>query len=388
MHFIPYGRQDVTDSDIEAVVNTLKSDFLTQGPLVPKFEDKVASYCGANFAVATNSATSALHIACLSLGLGPGDILWTSPITFVASANCGLYCGAKVDFVDIDPDTFNLCPELLKTKLENARANRCLPKIVVAVHMCGQSCDMEAIYELSREYGFSIIEDASHGIGGAYKKKKVGSCQYSDITVFSFHPVKIVTTGEGGMATTNRGDVAETMRRLRSHGITRNPQLMTQESDGTWYYQQIELGFNYRMSDIQAALGINQMNRLNLYVKRRDELARRYERLLNDCPVKTPRQWTNIKSSWHLFVVRLQLEKIGKTRQEIFNLLRRSGVGVNVHYIPVHVQPYYQSMGFSRGDYPNAEKYYSEAITLPLFPKMTENEQDYIVQELQRAIYI
>lgn len=384
---IPYGRQDITPADIEAVVEVLQSDFLTQGPMVPRFEQHVAAYVGAEHAVAVNSGTSALHLACLALGLGPGDWLWTSPVTFVASANCGLYCGAKIDFVDIDPDTFNLCSRALERKLQKAERDGCLPKVVVPVHLCGQSCDMAAIHELGRQYGFRIIEDASHAIGGKYKGEFIGSGRYSDITVFSFHPVKIVTTAEGGMTLTNDVGLANSMALLRSHGITRDPQLMSQPADGPWYYQQIELGFNYRMTDLQAALGVSQMARVDEYVARRHVLARRYDELLADLPVSTPLQHENCYSSFHLYVIRVAMNnKAGKSRRRIFESMREQGVGVNLHYIPVHTQPYYRQLGFQIGQFPEAERYYAEAITVPLYPALSEQQQDQVVAALVEAL--
>ena len=383
---IPYGRQEITQSDVDAVVAVLKSDFLTQGPMVPRFEQKVASYCRVHHALAVNSATSALHVACLALGLGPGDWLWTSPVTFVASANCGLYCSAEVDFVDIDPHTYNLCPNALERKLVVAEREGRLPKIVVPVHLCGQPCDMKAIHALSERYGFKILEDASHAIGGKYDAEPIGSCRYSDITVFSFHPVKIITTAEGGMALTNSADLASKMALFRSHGITRDPAQMTHEADGPWYYQQIELGYNYRMTELQAALGVSQMDRLDSYVTRRHELAQRYEDLLAGLPVKTPRQHHDSYSGLHLYVIRMRLDKIKSSQLQVFQCLRDQGIGVNLHYIPVHTQPYFQRMGFKLGDYQEAERYYAEAISLPLFPTMTDSDQNEIVAELRAAI--
>lgn len=385
---IPYGRQDINQSDIDAVVNVLKSDFLTQGPMVPKFEQTVAQHVGAQHAFAVNSATSALHIACLALGLGPGDNLWTTPITFVASANCGLYCGAKVDFVDIDPKTYNLSPKALAVKLEQAENEGKLPKVLVAVHLCGQPCDMEAIHTLAKRYNFSVIEDASHAIGGKYKNEFIGNCRYSDITVFSFHPVKIITTAEGGMALTNNQALANKMALLRSHGITRDPALMTHEPDGPWYYQQIDLGFNYRMTELQAAMGVSQMVRLDQFVARRHELAKRYDALLNELPVTTPWQHPDSYSGLHLYVIRLQLDKIQSTHQQVFEALRENGIGVNLHYIPVHTQPYYQQMGFKSGDFPEAERYYAEAISLPMFQTMSDEQQDEVVAAIRKAILI
>jgi UDP-4-amino-4,6-dideoxy-N-acetyl-beta-L-altrosamine transaminase len=380
---IPYARQSVTQDDIDAVVEVLRSDFLTQGPKVPEFEQAVAGYCGAQHAVAVNSATSALHLACLTLGLGPGDWLWTSPITFVASANCGRYCGAQVDFVDIDPRTYNLCPVALERKLVAAEREGRLPKVVVSVHFGGQPCDMAAIAGLAGKYGFKVIEDASHAIGGRYRGEPVGGCGYSDITVFSFHPVKIITTGEGGMALTNVAAHARKMEMLRSHGITRDPARMTHASDGPWYYQQIDLGFNYRMTDLQAAFGISQ---LEAYVSRRHELARRYDGLLDDLPVTTPWQHPDGRSGWHLYVIRLQTDRVDISRLEVFEALRARGIGVNLHYIPVHTQPYYTGMGFRQGDFPQAESYYAEAISLPLHPALTDAQQDEVVAALGEVL--
>lgn len=383
---IPYGRQDITRADIDAVVEVLQSDFLTQGPVVPRFERTVAEHVGARHAVAVNSATSALHIACLALGLGQGDWLWTTPLTFVASANCGLYCGARVDFVDIDPVTYNLCPQVLERKLISAEQAGRLPKVVVSVHLCGQPCDMAAIRDLSRRYGFKLIEDASHAIGGKYRGNFIGNCSYSDITVFSFHPVKIITTAEGGMALTNDEHLADRMALLRSHGITRDPVQMTHQPDGPWYYQQIDLGFNYRMTELQAALGVSQIARLDDYVARRHVLARRYDALLADLPVVIPWQHPDSYSGLHLYVIRLQLDTIRRTHRQVFESMRELGIGVNLHYIPVHTQPHYQRMGFRTGDFPNAERYYAEAITLPMFQTMSEVQQDAVVAALKTAL--
>ncbi len=385
---IPYGRQEITQEDIDAVVEVLKSDFLTQGPEVPEFENTVASHVGAKFGVAVNSATSALHIACAALGLGEGDWLWTSPVTFVASANCGLYCGAKVDFVDIDPRTYNLCPDALERKLEQAREQDRLPKVVVPVHLCGQPCDMERIKALSERYGFRIVEDASHAIGGKYQGEFIGSGRYSDITVFSFHPVKIVTTAEGGMAVTNDAELAQRMEMLRSHGITRDPGRMTHEPDGPWYYQQVELGFNYRMTELQAALGVSQMARLDDFVKRRHELARRYDELLADLPVVTPWQHPDSYSGLHLYVIRLKLAELGASHREVFESLRERGIGVNLHYIPVHTQPYYTAMGFAPDDFPESMGYYSEAISIPMYHGLTFEQQDAVVEALNQALSV
>lgn len=383
---IPYGRQDITQSDIDAVVGVLQSDFLTQGPMVPRFEQMVAKHVGASHALAVNSATSALHIACLALGLGPGDRLWTTPITFVASANCGLYCGAQVDFVDIDPRTYNLCPQALARKLEQAERNGTLPKIVVPVHLCGQPCDMQAIYALAQRYGFKVIEDASHAIGGKYQGEFIGNGRYSDITVFSFHPVKIITTAEGGMALTNDTELAKKMALLRSHGITRDPRQMTHETDGPWYYQQIDLGFNYRMTELQAALGVSQMERLDQYISRRHQLAARYNDLLAELPVTIPWQHPDSYSGLHLYVIRLHLGKISKSHRQVFESLRDQGIGVNLHYIPVHTQPHYVNMGFKAEDFPLSQQYYREAISLPMFQTMSEEQQDEVIMALATAL--
>jgi len=383
---IPYGKQEITQQDIDAVINVLKSDFLTQGPQVPAFEKSLTDFTGAKHALAVNSATSALHIACLALGLGKGDVLWTTPITFVASSNCGLYCGATVDFVDIDTATYNLCPIKLEEKLIVAKVEGKLPKILVAVHLCGQPCDMKAISKLAKEYNFKVIEDASHAIGGSYYDTPIGMCQYSDITVFSFHPVKIVTTAEGGAALTNDQRLATKMNLFRSHGVTRDPNLMVGESDGGWYYQQVELGYNYRMTELQAALGVSQMTRLSDFVAARHELANRYNEMLANFPITLPYQLPETYSGLHLYVIRLQLNKITKTHKQVFDELRANGIGVNLHYIPVHTQPYYQSLGFKVGDFPAAEHYYQEAISLPMFHLMSKEQQYEVVVTLSEIL--
>ena len=365
---IPYGKQDINQQDIDAVIDVLKSDFLTQGPQVPRFEATINETVDSKYAVAFNSATSALHIACLALAVGKGDIVWTTPITFVASANCALYCGATIDFVDIDPDTYNLSPIKLEQKLKQAKIEKKLPKVVIPVHLAGQSCDMKRIYQLSMEYGFKIIEDASHAIGGQYQGQPIGNCKYSDITIFSFHPVKIITTAEGGVATTNNLQLAQVMQRLRSHGITRDEDLMTEPSHGAWYYQQLELGFNYRMSELHAALGISQLTRLKEFVKQRTAIASEYNKQLSTLPIILPKQLTETNSSWHLYIIQLDLDKITKSHQQVFDELRENGIGVNLHYIPVHLQPYYKALGFKQGDFPNSERYYTQVISIPLFP--------------------
>jgi UDP-4-amino-4,6-dideoxy-N-acetyl-beta-L-altrosamine transaminase len=379
---IPYGRQDITQADIDAVVSVLQSDFLTQGPMVPRFEQAVASYCGAGHAVAVNSATSALHIACLALGLGPGDWLWTTPITFVASANCGLYCGARIDFVDIDPRTYNLCPKALEQKLIDAERAGRLPKVVVAVHLCGQPCDLQAIHGLGRKYGFRIIEDASHAIGGEYRGEKIGNCRYSDITIFSFHPVKIITTGEGGIAVTNSSALATRLSALCSHGISRDPQLFKGEADGPWYYEMLSLGFNYRLTDLQAALGISQLRRIDEIIAQRRCLADRYDSRLHGSGIVLPKKAPYGQSAWHLYVIGWDKKCFALSRREAFTRLRAAEIGVNVHYIPVHLQPYYRRLGFSRGQFPAAESYYDSAITIPLYAKLTEQQQDRVIDAL------
>jgi len=383
---IPYGRQEVSKEDIDAVVETLQSDFLTQGPKVPLFEKIVADYCGTKYGVAVNSATSALHIACLALDLRKGDWLWTSPNSFVASANCGLYCGAKVAFVDIDPSTYNLSTEGLEKKLIQAKQDNKLPKILIPVHFAGQSCDMQKIHSLSKEYGFKIIEDASHAIGGSYLNNKIGNCEYSDITVFSFHPVKIITTAEGGLATTNDKELLERMQLFRSHGVTRDPKLMTKETEGAWYYQQAYLGFNYRMTELQAALGISQMGRLDQFVKKRNILKNRYDQLLDELPVIRPYQSSDSYSALHLYPIQIDTNNTKVSRYEVFESFRKGGIGVNVHYIPIHTQPYYLEMGFAYGDFPVSESYYYNAISLPLFPQMSFDDQDKVVATLSGAL--
>jgi UDP-4-amino-4,6-dideoxy-N-acetyl-beta-L-altrosamine transaminase len=386
---IPYGKQEITQQDIDAVVSVLNSNFLTQGPQVPLFEEVIKSATNAEYALAVNSATSALHIACLALGVTKGDIVWTTPITFVASANCALYCGADVDFVDIDPQTYNLSADKLAQKLQHAKENNLpLPKVVIPVHLSGQPCEMDKIHQLSQEYGFALIEDASHAIGGKYKGKPIGNCQYSDITIFSFHPVKIVTTAEGGVATTNDQSLAKKMDLFRSHGVTRDESLMTPEAKehGSWYYQQVELGFNYRMTEIQAALGVSQMSRLHDFVAKRNQLAERYDALLSELPFVTPMQIADSYSGRHLYVISLKLNEISLTHEQVFEQLRANGIGVNLHYIPVHIQPYYQGLGFKKGQFPEAECYYQRAISIPLFHTMTDSQQLDVVGTLSEVL--
>lgn len=384
---IPYGRQDIDQQDIDAVVAVLRGEFLTQGPVVPKFEQAVAAYCGARHAVAVNSATSALHIACLALGVGQGDTVWTTPITFVATANCALYCGASVDFVDIDPNTYNMSVERLAEKLALAKKSGKLPKVVIPVHMAGQSCDMQAIHELGREYGFHIIEDASHAVGGRYRGEAVGCGRYSDITVFSFHPVKIITSGEGGMALTNDDTLAAALRRLRSHGITSAPgEMDARPDDEIWNYQQIGPGFNYRMTDIHAALGLSQLRRLDNFVSARHALARRYESALRELPLSMPWQSPDTRSSYHLYVVRLHLPSLRKTQKGVMRELHGLGIMVNLHYIPVYLQPHYQQLGFKHGHCPQAESYFREALSLPLYPGLSEETQQRILTSLAEVL--
>lgn len=384
---LPYGRQDISQADIDAVVDVLRSDFLTQGPMVPRFEEAVAQYCGAQQAVAVNSATSALHIACLALDLGPGDRLWTSPNTFVASANCALYCGAKVDFVDIDPRTYNMSVARLKEKLIQAEKDGSLPKIVMPVHFAGQPCDMPAIHALSQQYGFKIIEDASHAVGASYNSTKVGSCAHSDITVFSFHPVKIITTGEGGMAMTNNTELENRMRLLRAHGINNNKELMHPRPDNEiWNYQQIELGFNYRMTDIHAALGLSQMLSLNEFVKRRHKIAERYNAELSSLPITTPHQASGTYSSYHLYPICVNETKSGKTQRQVYDTLWQNGVAANLHYIPVHRQPYYEKMGFKSDDFPEAENLHREVISIPMYPGFSQQQQGVVVTILESLL--
>lgn len=383
---IPYGRHNISEEDIAAVCAVLRSNSLTQGPAVPAFEQAIAQHCGAPYAVAVSNATAALHIACLALDVGPGDLVWTSAITFVASSNCALYCGADIDFVDIDHKSWNMDVEALARKLEQAEHGGRLPKVVVPVHLCGQSCDMQAIHALSQRYGFKVIEDASHAVGGSYRGEPVGNCRYSNIAVFSFHPVKIITTAEGGMALTRDPHLAKRLQLLRSHGITRDPSDMTGESDGPWYYQQIELGFNYRLTDLQAALGLSQSRHLVEFVARRHAIARRYDELLADLPLQLPWQHPDTYSGLHLYIVRLQLDRVGRSRREVFERLRADGILVNLHYIPVYSQPYYARRGFDPALFPEAEQYYREVISLPMYPQLTDAQQDYVCARLREHL--
>lgn len=381
---IPYGRQNISEADIAAVVEVLRSDWLTQGPVVPRFEEKISNYCGAKYGVAANSATSALHVACMALGLGPGGRVWTSPMTFLASANCALYCGASVDFIDIDPRTCNISVEKLANKLVNAKRTRQLPNIVIPVHLCGQSCEMDAIDALAKEFGFRVIEDASHAIGGKYRGEAIGSCKYSDVTVFSFHPVKIITSGEGGMAMTNDDCVAKAMARYRSHGVTAEPAAMqVRPVTEIWNYQQVDLGFNYRMTDIHAALGISQLERIDSLVSCRRAVAARYDDFLSDLPVHSLWQHPDTASSFHLYPIRVRESECGLSQRDVYNALRGRGVGVNLHYIPVYLHPHYEGLGFKRGYCEEAERYFHEALSLPIFPDLSEEDQLGIVNSIQ-----
>jgi len=382
---IPYGRQDISAEDLKAVQDVLTSDFLTQGPKINEFEKALEDFTGAKFAIAMNSATSALHISCLALGVGKGDIVWTSPITFVASANCALYCEAEVDFVDIDEKTYNLSVEKLEQKLKLAKAQNKLPKVVIPVHLAGQSCDMEAIYKLSKEYGFSLIEDASHAVGGSYKDQPIGNCRFSDITIFSFHPVKIVTTAEGGAALTNNESLKNRLHLLRSHGITRDQSVMKHKSHGPWYYEQVDLGFNYRMTDVHAALGVSQMKKLKTFIEARHKVANRYFESLKGLPLILPYQSKDTYSAYHLFIVKLQ-DGLKKSHLEVFQNLRNEGVGVNLHYIPVYFQPYYENLGFKKGLCPNAEAYYSKAISIPMYSSLSSDDQDRVCLALKKVL--
>jgi UDP-4-amino-4,6-dideoxy-N-acetyl-beta-L-altrosamine transaminase len=383
---IPYGRQSISDADIEAVVEVLKSDFLTQGPAVPAFEVAAASRFGVNHGVAMNSATSALHLACRALGVGPGDVVWTSPLTFVASSNAALYCGADVDFVDVDERTYNICPVRLGEKLDRAAESGKLPKVIIPVHLAGQSCDMAAIHAAASRHGVRIIEDASHAIGAGYRSEPVGSCRFSDITVFSFHPVKIVTTGEGGMAMTNDRELAELMCMDRSHGITRDPARLQRNDAGPWYYEQQRLGFNYRMTDICAALGLSQLSRIDEFIARRREIATGYDAAFADLPVRTPWQHPDSASAWHLYIIRIDRERAGRSHRAVFDGMRAAGIGVNLHYIPVYRQPFYRELGFREGHCPNAEAYYGEAISLPIYPSLSDSEQRQVIAAVAGAL--
>lgn len=381
---IPYGRHEIDAADVEAVVDVLEHQFLTQGEQVPRFEQALCDYTGARYAVAMNSGTSALHVACLALGVESGDIVWTTPMSFVASANCARYCGADVDFVDIDPDTRNLSLTDLSYRLQSAIANGRCPKVIVVVHYGGLSCDMKAIRALTEPYGIALIEDASHALGASYQGRPVGCGNWSDACVFSFHPVKSITSAEGGALLSNRGDVARRARLLACHGITRDPAEMVGQADGPWYYQQRELGYNYRLSDLHAALGVSQLKRLSSFIDARRQLARRYRSALADLPLQLPSDGEdgNWSSAWHLYPV----EVLRHDRADVFEGLRRKGVGVNVHYIPIHLQPYYHERGFRPGDFPAAETFYHRVLTLPLFPSLSADEQSMVVTAVKECL--
>jgi UDP-4-amino-4,6-dideoxy-N-acetyl-beta-L-altrosamine transaminase len=383
---IPYGRQDIGDAEVAAVTQVLRSDWLTQGPAIEALERAVADYCGARYAVAVCNGTASLHVACMALALKPGDMVWTSPNSFVASANCARYCGADVDFVDIDPRTYNMGSVALARKLEQADKAGKLPKAIIPVHFSGQPCDMAAIGALAKRYGVKVIEDAAHAIGADYRGVKIGAGAHSDMTSFSFHPVKIMTTAEGGMVTTNDEELYRRLAMLRTHGITRDPDFMTGESEGGWYYEQIELGYNYRITDVQAALGLVQLSRIEPFLARRRELARRYDTALADLPLTLPWQHPDGRSAYHLYVIKVDTAACGKTRRQVYDELRAAGVGVQVHYIPIHTQPYYRQLGFAPGQFPEAEAYYADALSLPIFTRLTDAEQDKVIDALRRAV--
>jgi len=383
---IPYAQQQITEEDIAAVTAALRSDRVTQGPVVPRFEAAMAGRCGADHALAVNSGTAALHLACLALEIGPGDTVWTSPITFVASANCARYCGADVDFVDIDPETGNMSVPALAEKLEQAKRTGRLPKALIPVHLAGTPCDMAEIGALARRYGVAVIEDASHAVGATRDGAPVGACTHSDLAVFSFHPVKIITTGEGGMALTNEPELATRMAELRSHGITRDPARMRHAPAGPWYYEQIDLGFNYRMTELQAALGLSQLDRLEVFLDRRRALAIRYDEVLAGLPLSPLLRPDGARSSLHLYIVRIDTNRTRRTHREIFEYLHRADIKVQLHYMPVHLQPYYRALGFASGDFPESEAYGREAMSLPLFPALSEAEQTRVIDALGEAL--
>lgn len=380
---IPYGKHHIDDADIKAVVDVLQNQFLTQGQMGPKFEQALCDYLDVSHCVAVNSGTSALHIACLAAGVQSGDIVWTSPNSFAASANCARYCGADIDFVDIDPDTRNLCIQALGHKLEQAEKAGTLPKVVVVVHFSGLSCDMQQIRALTQKHGILVIEDVAHALGGEYNQQKIGSCQFSDMSILSFHPVKAITTGEGGAVTTNDSELAKRLNLFAKHGITRHDLLEPEaHQDEGWYYEQQHLGYNYRLSDLHAVLGLTQLKKLDDFIAQRQLQAERYSQLLEGLPVKRPMMPTDSKSAWHIYVIELE----NHCRKTVFNQLVEKGVGVNVHYIPIHTHPYYQSLGFKWGDFPQAENYYKMALTLPLFPSLSENEQAFVVRCLKEVL--
>jgi len=383
---IPYARQSISKQDLDAVAKVLQSDYLTQGPVVPAFEEAVADLVGAKYAVAGNSATSMLHVANLALGVTAGDLVWTSPISFVASANCALYCGAEIDFVDIDSETFNMSPVALAAKLEIAKKSNRLPKVIVPVHMGGQSCDMQSIGSLAQQYGIKVIEDASHAIGGSYNSQRIGNCAYSDITIFSFHPVKIITSGEGGMATTQDEGLAHAMRRLRSHGITRNESEFEFSNDGPWYYEQQELGLNYRLTDIAAALGLSQLQRIDTFINQRNAIAVRYNEAFASTVIKAPQIASNSISAFHLYIARYDFDDLNVTRVQLFQKMKDAGVLLNLHYIPIYRQPYFAKMGFDPKTFPNAERYYEQAFSIPMYADLSETNQDTVISSLLNVL--
>lgn len=382
---IRYSQQSISDEDIEAVIDVLRSDWLTQGPAVEKFETAVADYCGAKYAVAVSHGTAALHLACLAMDVGPGDIVWTSPNSFVASANCALYCGASIDFVDIDPISYNISIDSLKTKLRRAEREGRLPKAVVALHFAGQSCEMRELADLGRAYGFGIIEDAAHALGGCYEDTRVGSCTYSDMSAFSFHPVKTITTGEGGMVLTNERDLRDKLMLLRTHGIDRPAKCSSDSQYGEWYYEQVDLGYNYRMTDIQAALGMSQLSRIDNFVGRRARIASRYSEAFSGLPLQVPATHPNVSSAWHLYVVRVRSGKKSE-RRRVFDELRQLGIFAQVHYIPIHTHPYYRKLGFAVGQFPEAERYYNETLSLPLHPDLSDEEQALVIDGMHKVL--
>ena len=379
---IPYGKHLVDEDDIDAVVDVLRNQFLTQGKVVPQFEQALCNYTGAKYCVAVNSATSGLHVACLAAGVGTGDLVWTVPNSFVASANCALYCGASIDFVDINPTTRNIDVSALENKLQQAASQNRLPKVLIVVHFSGLSCDMQSIRSLTQKYSIVLIEDAAHGLGGSYQQSKIGSCVYADMAVLSFHPVKSITSAEGGAVLTNQSGLHEKLKLFAKHGVTKDPEQYQGESHGPWYYQQLELGYNYRLSDMQAALGLSQLKKLDSFMQKRAEIAKVYDEALVNLPLKLPVVESQSQSAWHLYMVELTLHD----RQDIYQQLHAKGVGVNVHYIPIHLQPYYQQLGFKQGDFPVSEHFYQHALTLPLFPSLTDEEQTKVIDTLREIL--
>lgn len=371
---ISYGRQTLSDDDLEAVINNLRTDLITQGPVIKDFENAISEYTQARYVTSTSHGTSALHLACLALGLQAADTVWTSPISFVASANCALYCGATIDFVDINASTLNIDIDLLEDKLKTSKTP---PKILIVVHMAGLPCEMQSIHELSRKYGFYIIEDAAHALGAQYLQKPVGSCEFSDLTIFSFHPVKSITTGEGGAVTTNRKALDLSLKKLRNHGLERDFSDSDEHRDEPWYYEQSCLGFNYRLTDFQAALGVSQLKKLDTFIEKRQSIFNYYQQHLNNLPLQLPVD--DSASAFHLYIIQLK-ENSAIRRKALYHYLVKNGIKTNVHYIPIHLQPFYQKLGFRQGDFPVAERYYQRALTLPLFPELSINNCQQICQ--------